>query len=340
MDRSEDAGGRLDGRAASSDRPGRAAPIYPKAGRLAEPADSYLTPEGLIDASRALAQHHGGREEAIGHSHEGRPILAFRFGPDRPGGILLISLVHASEWIGGLASLRTAEQLTEEDADLSLTLVPVANPDGASRVQREVARRRLTFRRGNARGVDLNRNFPPTHRASGFWSAFPMYRPGPHAASEPETRAIVDIAARARPACAISFHSFGRWIFHPPASARRADDRAARHAATLERAGGAASAGYRSRQLGRWAFWFRAHGSEIDHFSAEGSCLAYLVEVSRGGVGRWPPPLCFLPFFAYNPPRPEAEIERVSALCARIARAAITPGARRASGPATDSSRH
>lgn len=72
-------------------------------------------------------------------------------------------------------------------------LVPCANPDGWQ------ARTRV-----NARGVDLNRNFP-----AGWRCAAPAdrYRPGPHAASEPETRAMMALIRRYKPAKVVSLHS-------------------------------------------------------------------------------------------------------------------------------------
>lgn len=77
--------------------------------------------------------------------------------------------------------------------DRRAVLVPIANPDGwAART------------RPNARGVDLNRNFPadwaPAARAA-------RYSPGPAAASEPETRAMMALLAHVRPAKVVSLHS-------------------------------------------------------------------------------------------------------------------------------------
>ena len=37
---------------------------------------------------------------------------------------------------------------------------------------------------------------------------------------------------------------------------------------------------YKTRQLSRWGFFFRAHGTEIDHLYAEYGTLSYLIELT------------------------------------------------------------
>jgi len=73
----------------------------------------------------------------------------------------------------------------------------------------------------------------------------------------------------------LSFHSFGRWIFHPPAHRRRPWPHTRRHERLIARSG-VRPRHYRTAQLGRWAFWFRAFGTEIDFLAEEQARLAYL----------------------------------------------------------------
>lgn len=72
-------------------------------------------------------------------------------------------------------------------------LAPYANPDGWAAATRP-----------NAHGVDLNRNFPAN------WSSVGRavrYSPGQTPASEPETRAMMNLIQHFRPAKVISLHS-------------------------------------------------------------------------------------------------------------------------------------
>jgi protein MpaA len=73
---------------------------------------------------------------------------------------------------------------------VDLWVVPSFNPDGQH-----------ADTRGNARGVDLNRNFPfRWTRLAG------VYYSGTHALSEPESRSAYVLLRRLRPAISIWFH--------------------------------------------------------------------------------------------------------------------------------------
>src|SRR4051794_1914551 len=125
----------------------------------------------------------------IGHSAQGRPIVATRVGDAAaPVHVLVVGDVHGNE-PGGEAIV--ARLRRERLSGVAFWLVRTANPDGRAHDTRQ-----------NARGVDLNRNFP--YR----WAAGPRgtYYPGPKAASEPETQALMRLVKRIRPALAIYYH--------------------------------------------------------------------------------------------------------------------------------------
>jgi hypothetical protein len=261
--------------------------------------------------------------ETIGSSREGRPIQAYRWGVASAPAVLVISLLHPMEWIGLETHLALLEGLLL-DADPAtrrppaILSIPVANPDGFARVEASLRNGRPRWVRGNAARVDLNRNFPIGHRARPSLLAWwPLYRPGPSALSEPETAAIAAWIQGKPVQLSLSLHSFGRRVFIPPARAWRPLPRTASMVAAALTA--TAGSGYRTGHLGRWSPFFRAHGTEIDFLHEATQAPAFLVEISRGGFGRWGAHRLAQPFFLFNPPWPEREIAQILPVLRRLA---------------------
>jgi protein MpaA len=146
-----------------------------------------LVVSACVLACSAAAQ---ARQVVIGHSVRGRPITANVLGPDSaPRKILLVGCIHGNE-CAGLAILRALARLTVPP-QIQLWMVGELNPDGTAAGTRQ-----------NARGVDLNRNFPFQ------WQPVtdPTYYSGPHPLSEPESRAAVRLIRRIRPSVTIWYH--------------------------------------------------------------------------------------------------------------------------------------
>jgi murein peptide amidase A len=124
----------------------------------------------------------------VGHSVQGRKIVAWHLGQRGKRKVVLISLMHGNE----PAPRRILLNLLDGPPvhDLNLWLVPVYNPDGFAHDTRQ-----------NAHGVDLNRNYPYK-----WIRQFGGYNSGPRPASEPETRAMMRFLAKVRPAYILSFH--------------------------------------------------------------------------------------------------------------------------------------
>jgi protein MpaA len=125
----------------------------------------------------------------VGHSVKGRPIVSLRDGdPDSALRVLVVGCIHGDETAG----MRVARRLIDGRAPhgVELWVVPTLNPDGVA-----------AHTRGNAHGVDLNRNFgfDWAHLSGGEYS-------GPHAFSEPESRAARRLIKRVRPELTIWFH--------------------------------------------------------------------------------------------------------------------------------------
>src|SRR5262249_30910957 len=117
----------------------------------------------------------------LGHSVDGRAITAVETGdPDTQRMTLVVGCIHGNECAGIAIANRLVSAAPPAETDI--WIVRNLNPDGAS-----------ARPRGNAHGVDLNRNFPWRWRKlSG------TYHSGPRPLSEPETR----IALSLDPACA------------------------------------------------------------------------------------------------------------------------------------------
>ena len=124
----------------------------------------------------------------IGYSVRGAPIRAVEVGdPHSPNKALVVGCIHGDE-PAGIAIARRLEHSSQHGVDL--WIIPVLNPDG-----------RAQNTRGNARGVDLNRNFPWQWRPLGG-----LFNSGPRPLSEPESRSVYRFVRRLRPRVSIWFH--------------------------------------------------------------------------------------------------------------------------------------
>lgn len=135
---------------------------------------------------------------ALGESVGGRPIEMYVFGE---GGetTLVIGGIHGSEPTSSDVAVELVRHLAEHPelyAGRCVMIAPAVNPDGL------VARRRT-----NARGIDINRNFPARNFPS---TPTPRFAGGRRPLSEPESNAIATAIEHARPAKIISIHSIPR----------------------------------------------------------------------------------------------------------------------------------
>jgi hypothetical protein len=245
----------------------------------------------------------------IGTSCSGEPLWAFAVEPvaAQTATTFVVGGIHAMEHVGvatAVALLERAATAASPWRSHRLVVVPMANPDGFRQVESDLGGGARRFRRANARGVDLNRNF------AAFWDdryylnrlLGRVFSPGEGPLSEPETRAIDELLARERPTYAVSLHAFGEWIFTPYAGSRRPPRD---HDRLLQIASGMAAAQphrpYRVLQLARRSRLFQARGAEIDHFYERHGALAFLVEIGAGPRLR-EPPTWFLPYGWFTPP--------------------------------------
>jgi protein MpaA len=144
-------------------------------------------------ASARTSREMLGRERIVlGASVRDRPIVAVLSGDlDAKRAVLVVGAIHGDE-PAGIAIARDLYRDRPPRSGLIVT-IPDLNPDGVEAGTRQ-----------NARGVDLNRNFPwrwrPLERLGD-----PQYS-GPHALSEPESRIAHSLILRRRPRITVWFH--------------------------------------------------------------------------------------------------------------------------------------
>ncbi|MFT3913983.1 MAG: M14 family metallopeptidase [Anaeromyxobacteraceae bacterium] len=183
--------------------------------------DPYLPPEARDARLRALAEGLGGEVVSFGESVEGRPLLAARVPartPDAPT-VLCAAAIHGVEAVASHVALAFLEALGAGPAavlreEAEVWVAPALNPDAQARTFEVLGRAKVSDLRKNARGVDLNRNFPLPGNARPSRIPFAgsarrsaaTYR-GPVPFSEPETRAIEALLARGKFHALASLHS-------------------------------------------------------------------------------------------------------------------------------------
>jgi hypothetical protein len=109
-----------------------------------------------------------------------------------------------------LAGYDVDDGVTKWVDGLEIWCVPLVNPDSNHRYIHESDR----LGRKNARGVDLNRNYPfAWAELDRSPATTDRYYQGPEPASEPETQAMMRLSEREHFAAALSFHTFGTDLY-------------------------------------------------------------------------------------------------------------------------------
>lgn len=131
----------------------------------------------------------------LGKSVRGRAIVATVLGNGSKR-VIVLGGVHGDEQSSAVIAKALASTLVREPIASGPTIVILAeaNPDGL-----------VDGTRVNASGVDINRNFP----SSSWRSDYPdeNHYPGSEPASEPETRAVIELIKRYPPDLIITLHA-------------------------------------------------------------------------------------------------------------------------------------
>ncbi|HKO57655.1 MAG TPA: murein tripeptide amidase MpaA [Thermoanaerobaculia bacterium] len=160
---------------------------------------SARTEQRLVERrDRGVIRH---ASSVYGASVDGAPLTVHL--PDTgTAEIVVLAAIHGDEAETTVVVSEALRCLPR--GDLQAAVILCGNPDGM-----------LRGTRGNARGVDLNRNFPTSN-----WSPDPVcYKsrandardialsPGAAPASEPETAALLSLLDRLKPRAVVSLHS-------------------------------------------------------------------------------------------------------------------------------------
>lgn len=180
----------------------------------------------------------GGSLVTLGTSVAGRPIRGARVPSTTPGAprVLVNANIHGPEHIGSRVAMAVLRALGDGTAAelrraAEVVVVPCVNVDGFARTVASGGRGTLKELRCNHHGVDLNRNFPlPTVGDQGsLWGllgrrelviagssdpARATWR-GPAPLSEPEAKALHDLALAEGFSAAVSLHSFMGTVIPP-----------------------------------------------------------------------------------------------------------------------------
>jgi protein MpaA len=198
----------------------------------------------------------GIRTATLGRSTAGRRIELRQLGAPRwPGELLIFGCIHGDECAA--SGVAPVSSLTAgcPDPSSDIYFLPSLDPDGTA------ADSRL-----NARGVDLNRNFPSEWHPLG--RPFSPEYSGPRPFSEPETRLAARVIRAVQPTATIWFHQYdGRRAF---VRAWGQSAPSARHFATL------------ARMPFRLMRWPAGTGPNWQNHTFPGA--AFVVELPRGAV--------------------------------------------------------
>ena len=163
------------------------------------PGDGISKKKQRAIQNKAIKQYNGlGKSkikwDIIGRSNLGKKLYSKKFGSGDKL-TLIIGGVHGDEPAGFISALKFAQFLKRNPSAIknSVIIVPCINPDGLANRTRV-----------NARGVDINRNFPGKTWSSEFIKIY--NNPGTHPASEPETVAIIKLIEKHKPNMIIQMH--------------------------------------------------------------------------------------------------------------------------------------
>ncbi len=244
---------------------------------------------------------------SIGKSIEGRDIWAIRLTQNvgvedgsKPH-VFFNSMHHAREVMTSEIGLDLIDQLlTQYGKDPQVThwmdsfvidVIPMFNVDGNNLVWTHDSMWRKNAHGGY--GVDINRNYPyawnSCHGSSGSRDAQDFH--GDSAASEPETKVMMDFVKSIRPVFSISYHSYSEIVIYPyGCSGQHTETRAVVEKIGHELASKLKTDDGKNTYTAGTApeLLYSVDGGDIDWLYAVGKVIPFVVEVNASAQGFLP----------------------------------------------------
>ncbi len=195
-------------------------------------AEKYYDHKKLTEDIFALRSQYPMLEvSSAGKSVQGRELWYLTVGRGERT-LLAVGTHHAREYVTSILLMKYCEDLLQNYDEalmrrVRVVFLPMLDPDGVEICLygprgdvyiESMPRLSGTYSswKANGRGVDLNRNYPCLWEEKRIAADVPsseMYN-GPHAASEPEVRAMMELSRRLVPALALTFHTKGEEIYY------------------------------------------------------------------------------------------------------------------------------
>ncbi|MCH5251383.1 MAG: hypothetical protein J1F22_00280 [Lachnospiraceae bacterium] len=172
---------------------------------------------------------------SLGKSWDDRNIWCLRIGnPYASRRLVIDGAIHAREWKNSQLLMRQAEDMLRDYSEyrtrfqrVCIYMIPMANPDGVTLAQYGFGAIRNTkmqkrcekighaaIWKNNARGVNINYNFPSGFSKKGKAKKPDYYSyPGKQSGSEKETKALMAFFNRICPSAVLNIHSTGSIIY-------------------------------------------------------------------------------------------------------------------------------
>ncbi|WP_084383515.1 M14 family zinc carboxypeptidase [Hydrogenophaga flava] len=181
-----------------------ATPKPPAADKAADPCIEFVARLPNVKAPlchAAQLKPSSGGVSVQGRTLYQRDVMA----PDAKVRVLVVGAMHGDELSSAAVALHWIQRAVETPSNVHWRFIPALNPDGL------MAR---PAKRVNARGVDLNRNFPTPNWARDakiYWEQRtkkdPRRWPGPKPLSEPESKFFHEEMERFQPDLIVSIHA-------------------------------------------------------------------------------------------------------------------------------------